>query len=258
MMLEIKDLNTGYDKKQILFDVSLSVKEGEIVSLIGPNGSGKSTLLKAACGLIPNWSGDIIFNKQKLNGNEPPENLKLGMSFCPQGNRVFDELSVKENLEIGGYILKKERTKERISETLELFPALKERLKQEAGSLSGGEQQMLAVARALIPEPKLLLLDEPSLGLAPNLIKDLFDKFVELNQKLGITILIVEQKVKEVLGICNRTYGLKLGKVYLEDSSNNLLLNKEKLKELFLLKIIHWHCQKKIREHIDLTSLSNQ
>ena len=233
-MLEIKDLNTGYDKKQILFDVSLSVNQGEIVSLIGPNGSGKSTLLKTACGLIPTWKGQLFFNNKSINGNEPSDNLILGMSFCPQGKRVFDELSIKENLEIGGYVLKKEKTKERISETLELFPILKERLKQEAGSLSGGEQQMLAVARALIPEPKMLLLDEPSLGLAPNLIKDLFDKFVELNQKFGITILIVEQKVKEVLAISNRTYGLKLGRIAYDGLSNNLVNAKEKLKELFL------------------------
>ena len=234
MMLEIKNLNTGYDKKQILFDISLSVKEGEIISLIGPNGSGKSTLLKATCGLIPTWKGQLTFDNKRINGDEPPDNLVLGMSFCPQGKRIFDELTVKENLEIGGYILKKEKTKERINEVLDLFPILKERLKQEAGSLSGGEQQLLAVARALIPEPKLLLLDEPSLGLAPNLIKDLFEKFIELNQKLGITLLIVEQKVKEVLTISNRTYGLKLGRIAYDGLSISLLNDKEKLKKLFL------------------------
>ncbi len=234
MMLEIKNLNTGYDKKQILFDVSISVKEGEIVSLIGPNGSGKSTLLKGICGLIPVWSGEIVYNTRMINGNEPPDNLKLGISFCPQGKRIFDELSVRENLEIGGYILNKEKTKERINEMLEIFPVLKARLKQEAGSLSGGEQQMLAVARALIPEPKLLLLDEPSLGLAPNLIKDLFERFVELNHKLGITILIVEQKVKEVLSISNRTYGLKLGRIAHEGPAKDLIDNREILKNLFL------------------------
>ena len=233
-MLKIKNLNTGYDKKQVLFDVSIEVKQGEIVSIIGPNGSGKSTLLKAACGLIPAWSGEILFNGTSLNGNEPPDNLKLGMSFCPQGNRVFDDLTVKDNLEIGGYILTKEKFNDRIHEVLEIFPILKQRLKQEAGSLSGGEQQMLAVARALIPEPKLLLLDEPSLGLAPNLIKDLFEKFIELNQKLGITILIVEQKVREVLTISNRTYGLKLGKSECEWLSNDLLMKRDVLRDLFL------------------------
>lgn len=233
-MLQVKNLNTGYDKKQVLFNASLALNKGEIVSIIGPNGSGKSTLLKAICGSIPTWSGELIYNTKKLNGNEPPDNLKLGISFCPQGNRVFDELSVIENLEIGGYILKKDKARIRITEVLAIFPVLQERLKQDAGSLSGGEQQMLAVARALIPEPKLLLLDEPSLGLAPNLIKDLFEKFVELNKNLGITILIVEQKVREVLTISNRTYGLKLGNVYLEAQSSELLNEKEKFKELFL------------------------
>jgi branched-chain amino acid transport system ATP-binding protein len=233
-MLEVKKINTGYDKKQVLFEVSIEVKQGEIVSIIGPNGSGKSTLLKAVCGLIPTWSGELIFNKQKLDGNEPPDNLKLGISFCPQGNRVFDELTVNENLEIGGYILKKNEAKTRIENILGIFPMLKERLNQEAGSLSGGEQQMLAVARALIPEPKLLLLDEPSLGLAPNLVKEVLEKFVELNKKLGITILIVEQKVREVLSISKRTYGLKLGRVAYEGTSQDLLDSKEKLKELFL------------------------
>jgi branched-chain amino acid transport system ATP-binding protein len=234
MILQIKNLNSGYDKKQVLFDASIEINKGEIVSIIGSNGSGKSTLLKVICGLIPSWSGEISFNDKEINGNEPPDNLKLGISFCPQGNRVFDELSVKENLQISGYILAKDKAKTRINEVLEIFPVLKERLKQEAGSLSGGEQQMLAVARALIPEPTLLLLDEPSLGLAPNLINDLFKKFIELNNNFGITILIVEQKIKEVLTISNRTYGLKLGKIYLEDDSTLLLSKKEKLKELFL------------------------
>ncbi len=233
-MLKVKNLNTGYDKKQVLFDVSLGVNQGEIVSVIGPNGSGKSTLLKAVCGLIPAWSGVIQLNGKIINGNEPPDNLKLGISFCPQGNRVFDELSVMENLEVGAYILKKDKSKSRINKVLEIFPVLKERLKQEAGSLSGGEQQMLAVARALIPEPNILLLDEPSLGLAPNLVKELFDKFIELNEAFGITILIVEQKVNDVLKISNTVYSLKLGKISFEGKSDELLGNKVKLKELFL------------------------
>lgn len=232
-MLKVKNLNTGYDKKQVLFDVSLRVRQGEIVSVIGPNGSGKSTLLKAICGLIPAWSGVILLDGNVINGNEPPDNLKLGISFCPQGNRVFDELSVMENLEIGGYILKKDKSKSRINKVLEIFPVLKKRLKQEAGSLSGGEQQMLAVARALIPEPNILLLDEPSLGLAPNLVKELFDKFIELNEALGITILIVEQKVREVLEISNRVYALRLGRTVFEGQSNQLS-SIDKLKEIFL------------------------
>ena len=233
-MLEINKLNTGYDKKQVVYDISLQVNEGEIVSLIGPNGAGKSTLLKAICGSISTWSGDIYFNKIRLNGNDPPDNLKLGISFCPQGNRVFDELSVKENLEIGGYILKKDKAKKRIEEVLEIFPVLKERIKQDAGTLSGGEQQMLAVARALIPEPKLLMLDEPSLGLAPNLLNDIFSKFIELNKVLGVTILVVEQKVNKILSVSDRVYALKLGRVVYSGNSIDLKGDKEKLKEIFL------------------------
>jgi branched-chain amino acid transport system ATP-binding protein len=233
-MLEIKNLNTGYEKKQVVFNVLLKVEQREIVSILGPNGSGKSTLLKAVCGLIPTWSGEINFNEKKISGNEPPENLKLGISFCPQGNRVFDEVSVKENLEIGGYILKKDKAKTRIDEVLEIFPALKERLKQDAGTLSGGEQQMLAVARALIPEPKLLLLDEPSLGLAPNLVKDMLEKFVEINKKLGISLLVVEQKVNAALRISDRVYSLKLGRLLFDGKPGELIGNKEKLRELFL------------------------
>lgn len=233
-MLEIKNLNTGYDKKQVLFDVNILAEKNKITAIIGPNDSGKSTLLKAICGAIPSWAGEINFNGSKLNGNEPPENLMLGISYCPQGNRVFDELSVKENLEIGGYILKKKKARERIEEVLEIFPAIRERLKQDAGTLSGGEQQMLAVARALIPKPKLLLLDEPSLGLAPNLVNDTFDKFVDLNKNLGLTILIVEQKVNDVLKIPDRVYSLKLGRVVFDGVSTELMGNKEKLKEIFL------------------------
>ncbi|HED38341.1 MAG TPA: ABC transporter ATP-binding protein [Ignavibacteria bacterium] len=233
-MLELNKLNTGYDKKQVVYNISLQVKEGEIVSLIGPNGAGKSTLLKAICGSISTWSGDIYFNKIRINGNDSPDNLKLGISFCPQGNRVFDELSVEENLEIGGYILKKDKAKKRIEEILEIFPVLKERIKQNAGTLSGGEQQMLAVARALIPEPTLLMLDEPSLGLAPNLLKDIFSKFVELNKVLGVTILVVEQKVNKILNISDRVYALKLGRIAYDGNSIDLKGDNEKLKEIFL------------------------
>lgn len=233
-MLEIKTLNTGYDKKQILFDVSLNVKQGEIVTIIGPNGAGKSTILKAISGLIKVWNGEIVFDNKIINGNISSKNIKLGLTYSPQGNRVFDELSVKENLEIGGYLLSKKELPQRIELVLETFPILKERLRQISGSLSGGEKQMLALARVLIPSPKLLLLDEPSLGLAPNFLNDVFNKLKELNTQLGLTMLIVEQKVKEVLAISNRTYSLKLGKIVFEGHSSDLVNDKEKLRELFL------------------------
>lgn len=233
-MLEIINLNTGYEKKQVLFDINFICEKSKIVAVIGPNGSGKSTLLKTICGLIKPWDGNLLYNGIIINENDPPQNLKIGISFCPQGNRVFSDLSVKENLEIGGYTLKKEILKERIEEILELFPVLKARLKQDAGTLSGGERQMLAVSRALIPKPELLLLDEPSLGLAPNLLNTVFEKLTEINRKLGVTIIIIEQKVYDVLKISDFVYSLKLGKVAYKGISNELFDNKEKLKELFL------------------------
>ena len=210
-MLEIKSLNTGYEKKQVLFDLSLKVEDGEIVSIIGPNGAGKSTILKVVCGLIKAWDGEILFDNKNLNHNQPSKNISLGITFAPQGNRVFDELSVKENLEIGGYLLPKEKLISRIEVILKIFPILNERYKQIAGSLSGGEKQMLALGRALIPEPKLLLLDEPSLGLAPNLLNDVFQKISEINKTMNLSVSIVEQKVKEVFTISDHVYSIKLG-----------------------------------------------
>src|SRR3972149_10027536 len=151
-MLDVRNIETGYGKKQVLFGVSVQVNKGEIVAIIGPNGSGKSTLLKAVCGLIPVWNGEIRFNGHSLNGTTPARNVSRGMTFAPQGNREFNELSVMENLEIGGFQLKRNELRERIDEVFQMFPVLKERMRQAAGKLSGGEQQMLALARALVPK----------------------------------------------------------------------------------------------------------
>ena len=233
-MLKISNLETGYGKKQVLFDLSLEVEEGEVVSLIGPNGAGKSTTLKAVCGLLTAWKGEIIFNGTRIDGSTPAQNVARGITFAPQGNRVFDELTVMENLEIGGYQLPRKELKSRIAEVIEIFPVLKERARKNAGKLSGGEQQMLAFARALVPKPKLLMLDEPSLGLAPNIVKDVFEKIVEVNCETGVSILIVEQKVREVLEICSRVYSIKLGKVAFEGEPGELKDDKDKLKQLFL------------------------
>ena len=233
-LLEIKDLETGYGKKQVVFGVSMQISEGEIVALIGPNGSGKSTTLKTICGLLPVWKGELSFNGTRTNGSSPAQNVARGITYAPQGNRVFDDLSVMENLEIGGYQLKRKVLKERIEQVLEMFPALKKPLRREAGKLSGGEQQLLAVARALVPEPKLLMLDEPSLGLSPNLVRTVMDKIVELNKENKVSILIVEQKVREVLNICDRVYSLKLGKIAFDGLPNELKEDRAKLKELFL------------------------
>lgn len=233
-MLEIRELETGYGKKQVLFGLSMAARKGEIVALIGPNGAGKSTVLKAVCGLIPAWKGKIHFNGTVTNGFIPAQNVARGITFAPQGNRVFADLTVMENLEVGGFQLPRRVMKERIAQVLEFFPALKERTRQDAGKLSGGEQQMLALARALIPKPKLLMLDEPSLGLSPNLVKSVFKKISDLNKEIGLSILIVEQKVREVLKICDRVYSMKLGKIAFEGLPEELKEDKSKLKELFL------------------------
>ena len=233
-MLAIRDLETGYGKKQVLFGLSMEVREGEIVALIGPNGAGKSTVLKTVCGLIPAWKGEIWFNGSPVNGTTPARNVARGITFAPQGSRVFHDLTVKENLEVGGSQLPRKVVRERIEHILQFFPALKERTRQDAGRLSGGEQQMLALARALVQKPKLLMLDEPSLGLSPNLVRTVFEKIVEINRENKLSIFIVEQKVREVLEICNRVYSMKLGKVAFEGQPEELRDDKTKLKNLFL------------------------
>ena len=167
-------------------------------------------------------------------GDTPAQSVARGITFAPQGNRVFDELTVRENLEIGGFQLEKKELKARMEAILELFPILRDRMKKDASKLSGGEQQMLALARALMPKPKLLMLDEPSLGLAPSLVKDVFEKIARISQGTGVAILIVEQKVREVLAICQRVYSIKLGKIAFSGRPDELKGDKEKLRQLFL------------------------
>ena len=233
-MLQIVNLETGYGKKQVLFGLSLEVQAGETVGIIGPNGSGKSTTLKAVCGLVQPWEGQICFEGELLNGSTPAKNVRRGITFAPQGNRVFSDLSVMENLQIGGYSLPKKDVAGRIESVLEMFPVLRERPKQAAGKLSGGEPQMLALARALIPQPKLLMLDEPSLGLSPGLVKEVFAKIRQISRDTGVSLLIVEQKVRELLPICDRVYSRKLGKIAFEGAADILKDDQGKLKELFL------------------------
>ncbi len=233
-MLEIKDIQTGYGKKQVLFGLSIEVRKGEVVALIGPNGAGKSTVLKAVCGLIRPWTGNILFGGDVINGSTPAKNVRRGITFAPQGNRVFGELSVMENLEIGGYQLPRKGFSQRLEQVFNMFPILRQRSNQTAGKLSGGEQQMLAIARAMIPEPKLLMLDEPSLGLSPNLVKDVFKKISEISKETGVGILIVEQKVHDVLEIANSVYSMKLGKIAFEGAPEDLRGDKAKLRQLFL------------------------
>ena len=233
-MLEISELETGYRKKQVLFGVSLDVQEDEVVGLIGPNGAGKSTVLKAVCGLIPVWKGRIQFDGRLTTVATPAQNITRGITFVPQGNRVFDELTVIENLEIGAFHLPGQESRKRIDEVLQIFPILKERVQQIAGELSSGEQQILALARALVPKPRLLMLDEPSHGLSPSLVDAVFRKVLEISRGKRVAILIVEQKVREVLEICTRVYSLKLGKIAYSGHPSELKEDKERLKQLFL------------------------
>lgn len=233
-ILSLRDLDAGYGKKRVLFGVSLAVQPGEIVAIIGPNGSGKSTGLKVIHGLLPVWRGEVAFQGESLNGYSPAVRVSKGITFAPQGNRVFTELTVLENLEVGGCQLSKKEFQPRIDAILQFFPVLAERRKQIAGQLSGGEQQMLAIGRALIPQPKLLMLDEPSLGLSPNLVTQVFAKIMEVNCTFGTSILIVEQKVREVLQICHHVYSLKLGKIAYDGLPAPLLADKARLTSLYL------------------------
>lgn len=222
-MLKISDVVTGYGKKIVIHGVSLNVKEKGIVAIIGPNGAGKSTLLKAIMGLLPLYEGNIHYNGLTVKSRKPAMNVANGIGFVPQGNRVFTELSVMENLEVGGHFLMKEELYKNMEDVFSFFPILRERKFQIAGSLSGGEKQMLALGRALVAKPKLLLLDEPSLGLSPKLLTSVMDKIKEINNSLGTSFLIVEQKVKEVLSISGSVYVLKLGKVAFEGTPDELL-----------------------------------
>jgi ABC-type branched-subunit amino acid transport system ATPase component len=233
-LLDVREVDAGYGKKQVLFGISLSLQPGEIVAIIGPNGSGKSTTLKVVHGLLPVWHGDLTYRGERLNRCKPAARVSKGITFAPQENRVFAELTVQENLEIGGCQLPKVALRTRIETVLRSFQVLAERRNEIAGRLSGGEQQMLALGRALVPQPSLLMLDEPSLGLSPSLVSEVLEKIVEINRATQTSILIVEQKVREVLKICHRVYSLKLGRVAYDGEPAPLLTDKAKLTALFL------------------------
>lgn len=212
-ILWVEELVIGYGKKQVLNGVSLSVGRGEVVALIGHNGAGKSTLLKAVFGLIPIWSGQVRLEEAVLSEPNPRDWLRRGVAYQPQGNRVFTDLTVRENLEVAAVTLSKADASVAVERALELSPSLKERLKQRAGTLSGGEKQMLALANALITSPRVLLLDEPSLGLAPTVVTEALGRIQQISRERGVSVLIVEQKVREILRIANRVYVLRNGKV---------------------------------------------
>jgi len=218
----------GYRKDhQILRDISLEVYPGEIVCLIGPNGAGKSTSLKAICGSLPYMDGRIRFRGENIAGLKPHDILRLGICYVPQGRRVFPGMTVQENLEMGAYTLNDQALlAQRMDQVVALFPILAQRFRQLAYQLSGGEQQMLAIARALMLNPDLLMLDEPSLGLAPKMAALIFEKIQELNAA-GVTVLLVEQQAKAALAIASRGYVLVLGETKLSDTAKNLLASEE-------------------------------
>jgi branched-chain amino acid transport system ATP-binding protein len=234
VLLTVRSLVTGYGKKQVVNGVSLEVALGEIVALIGHNGAGKSTLLKAIFGLLPIWKGEVGYDGNGLGSPKPRELLRAGIAYVPQGNRVFTDLTVRENLEMGGVTLtNRTQLKEGMERVFMLFPALKDRLRQRAGTLSGGEKQMLALANALILSPRLLLLDEPSLGLAPPLVTEALAGIQQINRESGVTVLIVEQKVREVLKIAQRVYVLRNGSVSFSGATEDLK-DDVKLREVYL------------------------
>lgn len=222
--LEVRDLSVAYGGIRALRDVSLRVEEGEIVALLGSNGAGKTTTLRAISGLVP-YSGSIVFNGNDLRRCSPDQVVRLGLGHAPEGRRIFTRMTVRENLALGAYTVRSNRDVEsRLASVLETFPRLEERLTQSAGTLSGGEQQMLAIGRALMSAPRLLMLDEPSLGLAPIVVQTIFGVIEALNKR-GTTILLVEQNAQQALRVANRGYVLETGEMRFEDSGAALLEN---------------------------------
>ena len=223
-MLEVQNINVYYGNIHAIRDISFSVNDGEIVTLIGANGAGKSTILKSVSGLLRSKTGDITFNGKSIRSTAPHKIVELGIAHVPEGRRVFSQMTVEENLEMGAFTAQRESLEGSLENVFTRFPRLKERRKQIAGTLSGGEQQMLAMGRGLMSHPKLMMLDEPSMGLAPILVEQIFEIIQELN-KAGTTILLVEQNALMALSIATRGYVLETGKIVLHAPSNELLSN---------------------------------
>jgi branched-chain amino acid transport system ATP-binding protein len=238
-MLRVQSLNAFYGNIRALRGVSLHVDEGEIVTLLGANGAGKTTLLNTICGLIPSRRGNISFYNEDITRLPPEKIVRLGISQVPEGRQLFGDLTVLDNLILGSYLHYRKRKKAasygHLDSVFEIFPILKERQKQYAGTLSGGEQQMLAIGRALMSKPKLLLLDEPSMGLAPRIVSEIFRVVAQLRSEQNTTILLVEQNAHVALGVADRGYILETGKIVLQGSSEELLENKE-IKRAYLGK----------------------
>jgi branched-chain amino acid transport system ATP-binding protein len=230
-MLELKNLQTFYGGIQALKDVSMEVSEGEIITLIGANGAGKTTTLMSICGIVPPRSGDILFMGKPIHDLSPNRIVALGISQVPEGRRIFPYLTVMENLDMGAFLrTDKDGIKQDMEYIFELFPILAERRHQAGGTLSGGEQQMLAISRALMARPMLLLMDEPSLGLAPLIVKQIFEIIRKVNIENNTTIFLVEQNANLALKVAHRGYVMETGRITLTDSAKNLLADEKVMK----------------------------
>ncbi len=231
-MLRMTDVNASYGDSQVLYNVNFHIETGELVTIIGSNGAGKSTILKILCGWLKPTSGEVLFDEQIINNLPPYEFARRGIAISPEGRRVFPKMTVLENLEMGAYTRNKSEKEEQLKVVYEFFPRLEERKSQLGGSLSGGEQQMLAIGRALMAKPKLLLLDEPSLGLSPVLVDTMFDA-IRVISEIGVTICLVEQNAQLALQMADRAYALENGSIVMEGTGEELL-NDENVKNVYL------------------------
>lgn len=234
MYFDLRNISVHYDKVQALDNVSLNLEKGEIIALIGANGAGKTSTLRAITGLAKPSSGEIWFNGKRIDKLDPATIVGLGISMVPEGRHVYPYMSVKDNLLMGAYLRKDNKgIKQDLEKTFARFPRVKERLRQQAGSLSGGEQQMVVIGRALMARPELLLLDEPSLGLAPIVVRDIARAIVEINREEGISVILIEQNSRMALKISNRAYALETGRIALTGKSADLL-NDDHIRKLYL------------------------
>jgi ABC-type branched-subunit amino acid transport system ATPase component len=222
-LLKVDEITCGYGDMQVLTDVSIEVKRGEIVSIIGPNGAGKSTVMKAVFGLLHPWTGRIEFDGIDISRHEPYEIVETGMCYVPQVANVFTELTVDENLDMGAFVRSDDQVGERKQQIFELFPRLHERRRQKAGKMSGGERQMVAMGSALMLDPKLILLDEPSAGLAPKMVDHIFERIVHVNRAFDIAVMMVEQNAKQSLQMAHRGYVMASGENRVEGTGQELL-----------------------------------